>query len=60
MNDIPYASIVESLMHVQTYTRPDISFAVEILGLYKSNPGTKYHMLTYRGSDHLDVIEYLY
>ena len=64
MNDIPYASIVKSLMYAQTYTRPDIAFAVEILDHYQSNPGTNHwkatkkvlrylqgikdHMFTYR------------
>ena len=37
MNDIPYASIVRSLMYAQTYTRPDISFAVGMLGRYQRN-----------------------
>ena len=39
MNDIPYVSIVGSLMYAQTWTRPDISFAVGILGHYQSNLG---------------------
>ena len=74
MNDIPYALIVGSLMYAQTCTRQDISFAVWMLGRYQSNlgmdhwkvakkvlwylQGTKYHILTYRRSDHLDVIRY--
>ncbi|XP_047261181.1 secreted RxLR effector protein 161-like [Capsicum annuum] len=74
MIDIPYASIVRSLIYVQTCTRPDISFDVGMLGRYQSNPGmdhwkaakkvlrylqgTKDHMLTYRRSDHLDVVGY--
>ncbi|XP_047266247.1 secreted RxLR effector protein 161-like [Capsicum annuum] len=74
MNDIPYASIAGSLMYAQIYTRPDISFAVGMLGRYQSNPrmdhwkaakkvlrylqGTKDHMLTYRRFDHLDVVGY--
>lgn len=63
-----------SLNYVQTCTRPDISFAVGMLGQYQSNPGmdhwkaakkvlrylqgTKDLMLTYRRSDHLEVIGY--
>ena len=59
-------------MYAQTCTRPDISFAVGILGRYQSNPGldhwkaakkvlrylqgTKDHMLTYRKTDHLEVV----
>ena len=74
MKDIPYASIVGSLMYAQTCTRPYINFVVEMLGRYQSNPGmdhwkaakkvlrylqgTKDHMLTYRRSDHLDVVGY--
>ena len=75
MEQIPYASIVGSLMYAQTCTRPDISFAVGMLGRYQSNPGIdhwkptkkvlrylqgmKDRMLTYRRSDHLEVIGYL-
>ena len=74
MEQIPYASIVGSLMYAQTCTRPDISFAVGMLGRYQSNPGidhwkaakkvlrylqgTKDRMLTYKRSDHLEVIGY--
>ena len=39
MESIPYASLVGSLMYAQTCTRPDISFAVGMLGRYQSNPG---------------------
>jgi len=62
MENIPYASVVGSLMYAQTCTRLDISFAVGMLGRYQSNPrldhwktakkvlrylqGTKDHMLT--------------
>ena len=61
-------------MYAQTYTRPDIAFAVEILDHYQSNPGTNHwkatkkvlrylqgikdHMLAYRRSNHHDVIWY--
>ena len=74
MKNIPYASIVGSLMYAQTCTRPDISFAVSMLGRYQSNPGldhwkaakkvlrylqgTKDYMLTYRKSDNLETIGY--
>ncbi|XP_070056557.1 secreted RxLR effector protein 161-like [Nicotiana tomentosiformis] len=72
--DISYASIVGSLIYAQTCTRPDINFAVRMLDRYQSNPGmdhwkaankvlhylqgTEDYMLTYRRSDHLDVIGY--
>ena len=32
MESIPYASVVGSLMYLQTCTRPDISFTVGMLG----------------------------
>jgi len=76
MENIPYASIVGSLMYAQTCTRPYISFAVGMIGRYQSNPGldhwkvakkvlrylqgTKDHMLTYKRSNHLEVIGYTY
>ena len=74
MESIPYASLVGSLMYAQTCTRPDISFAVGMLGRYQSNPGidhwkagkkvlrylqgTKDYMLTYKRSSHLEVVGY--
>nr|ABW74556.1 copia-like pol polyprotein [Boechera divaricarpa] len=74
MKKVSYASVVGSLNYVQTCTRPDISFAVGMLGRYQSNPGmdhwkaakkvlrylqgTKDHMLTYRRTDHLEIIGY--
>ena len=39
MKNIPYAFAVESLMYAQVCTRPDIAFAVGMLGRYQSNPG---------------------
>ena len=39
MKNIPYASAVGSLMYAQVCTRPDIAFAVGVLGRYQSNPG---------------------
>ena len=39
MESIPYASVVGSFMYVQTYTWPDISFAIGMLGWYQSNLG---------------------
>ena len=74
MEEIPYASVVGSLMYAQTCTKPDISFAVGMLGRYQSNPrmdhwkaakkvmrylqGTKDFMLTFKRSDNLEVIGY--
>jgi hypothetical protein len=42
MESIPYASVVGSLMYAQTCTRPDISFAVGMLGRYQSNLGREH------------------
>ena len=39
MKNISYASAIGSLMYVQVCTRPDIEFAIEMLGRYQSNPG---------------------
>ncbi|XP_050895179.1 secreted RxLR effector protein 161-like [Lathyrus oleraceus] len=74
MKNIPYASVVGSLMYAQVCTRPDIAFTVGILGRYQSNPGmdhwkvakkvlrylkgTKDYMAMYRQTYNLDVIGY--
>eukprot|EP00253_Pinus_taeda_P009249 PITA_09249 len=39
MKNIPYASVVGSLMYAQVCTRPDIAFVVGMLGRYQSDPG---------------------
>ena len=39
MKNIPYASVVGSFMYAQVCTRPDIAYAVGVLGRYQSNPG---------------------
>ena len=38
IKNIPYASAVGSLMYAQVCTRPDITYAVGMLGRYQSNP----------------------
>lgn len=74
MKGIPYASIVGSLMYALVCTRPDISFAVGMLGRYQSNSGlahwqaakrvmrylkgTKYYRLTYKYADQLEMVGY--
>jgi hypothetical protein len=74
MYQIPYASLIGSLMYAQVCTRPDIAYITGMLGRYLSNPSinhwkttkrvlrylqrTKNHMLTYRRSDKLEVIGY--
>ena len=39
MKNTPYASAVGSLMYAQVCTRPDIAYAIVVLGLYQSNLG---------------------
>ena len=39
---ILYASSVESLTYAQTCTKPDISFAMRMLGIYQSNSGMEH------------------
>ncbi|RVW92399.1 Retrovirus-related Pol polyprotein from transposon TNT 1-94 [Vitis vinifera] len=74
MKNIPYASAVGSLMYAQVCTRPDIPFAVGMLGRYQSNPsidhwkaakkvmrylqGTKDYKLMYRRTSNLEVVGY--
>ena len=74
MKNIPYASAVGSLMYAQVCTRPDIAFAVGMLGRYQSNPskdhwkaakkvmrylqGTKDYKLMYRWTSNLEVVGY--
>ncbi|XP_074336307.1 secreted RxLR effector protein 161-like [Apium graveolens] len=71
---IPYASTMGSLIFAQLCTHPDISFTVGMLARYLTNPRmeqwkavkrvlrylkkTKDYMLTYRKSDHLEIIGY--
>ena len=74
MKAIPYAAALGSMMYAQVCTRPDISFAMGLLGRYQSNPGmehwkalkkvmrylqgTKDFKLTYEKTDHLEVVGY--
>ena len=74
MKNIPYASSVGSLVYAQICTRPDIAFAIGVLGRYQSNPGidhkrvakkvmrylqgTNDYMFMYRRTDSLEVIRY--
>ncbi|XP_060210849.1 secreted RxLR effector protein 161-like [Lycium barbarum] len=74
MDKIPYASAVGSLMYAQVCTPPDIACIVGMLGRCLNNPRmdhwkvvkrvmrylqrTKDYMLTYRKSDHLEMVAY--
>ena len=42
MREIPYASVVGSLMYVMLCTRPDICFAVGMVSRYQSKPGEEH------------------
>ena len=39
MKEVPYSSVVGSLMYTQVCTHPDIAFVVDMLGKYLSDPG---------------------
>ena len=70
----PYASLVGSLMYAQVCTRPDLAFAISVLGRYQSNPGeqhwvaakkvlrylqrTKSFMLVYKKVENLELVGY--
>ncbi|KAL5567939.1 hypothetical protein UlMin_024514 [Ulmus minor] len=62
MKMVPYSLVVGSLMYVQVCTRPDIAFAIGVLGRYLSGPGTSHwqsskdHMLTYWRTNNLDIV----
>ena len=74
MKNVHYSSTVGSLMYAQVYTRPNIAFAVSVLGRFMSNSGlihyqvvkkvfrylqgTKDHVFTYRRTNSLDVVGY--
>ncbi|GJX38892.1 zinc finger, CCHC-type containing protein [Tanacetum coccineum] len=40
VSQIEYSRVIDCLMYVMTFTRPDIAFAVDKLSRYTSNPGT--------------------
>ncbi|RVW13160.1 Retrovirus-related Pol polyprotein from transposon TNT 1-94 [Vitis vinifera] len=74
MERFPYASAIGSLMYAQVCTHPDIAYIIGMLGRYLSNLGmdhwkkakrvmrylqrTKDYMLTYRRSNHLEIVGY--
>ncbi|XP_074300973.1 secreted RxLR effector protein 161-like [Silene latifolia] len=74
MKNVPYASAVGSIIYAQVCTRPDIAYAVGVLGRYQSKSGsnhwkaakkvlryvhgTKDYMLMYRRTDRLEVVGY--
>ncbi|XP_059436920.1 secreted RxLR effector protein 161-like [Corylus avellana] len=74
MKSISYASAVGNLLYAHVCTRSDIAMAVGMLSRYQSNPGlehwkaekkvmrylqgTKDYSLTYKHTDHLEVVGY--
>lgn len=75
MKNISYASVVESLMYIQVYTRFNIAFAVGMLKRYQSNSsidhwsatkkimkylqGNKDYKFMYKQTNNLEIIKYL-
>ena len=44
MSNIPYASVVGSLMYAMLCTRPDIAYAVSVVSQFQANPGEQHWM----------------
>ena len=44
MSRIPYASAVRSLMYAMLCTTPDICYAMRVICIYQSNPGTDHYI----------------
>lgn len=42
MQDVPYRKLVGSLNYIATHTRPDISYAVNVLCQFMANPGREH------------------
>ncbi|XP_068331634.1 secreted RxLR effector protein 161-like [Pyrus communis] len=45
IKDKPYASLVSSVMYAQVCTRPELAFALSVLGRFQSNQGFLIGML---------------
>ncbi|RDX94384.1 hypothetical protein CR513_23240, partial [Mucuna pruriens] len=60
MENVPYTSIIGSLMYVQVCTCPNIAFVISVLGRYlsKLGMGTKEKFLTYKRSNNFELIGY--
>ena len=74
MKNIPYASIVSSIIYVQVCTIPDIVFIVSMFGIYQSSPGMdhwrsakkvlrylqgmKEYLLMYRQTDNCSLLNF--
>lgn len=42
MEDVPYASVVGSLMYVQICTKSDITYAISVFGIFQANTGIEH------------------
>lgn len=42
MQNIPYVSTIDSLIHAMVCTRPDIAYAVGVMSRFLSNPGKQH------------------
>ena len=49
IKDIPYSSIVGILMYSAVCTRPDIAYAVSVLGRYLANLGNEHWVAVKKG-----------
>lgn len=43
MSQVPYASVIGSIMYFMTCTRPDISYALSMVNWYKDNVGDSHY-----------------
>jgi hypothetical protein len=55
MKAVPYAQVVDSLMYAMMSTRPDICYAVGLVGRYQSNPGKAHWQAVKRLFRHLQM-----
>ncbi|XP_048336999.1 secreted RxLR effector protein 161-like [Ziziphus jujuba] len=39
MNNVPYSSVIRSIMYLMISTRPDLAHAISVLSRFMSNPG---------------------
>ncbi|XP_031252927.1 secreted RxLR effector protein 161-like [Pistacia vera] len=42
MENVPYSNAIGSVMYAMISTRPDLSFAISLLSMFMSNPGTEH------------------
>ncbi len=48
MKNVPYASVVGSLMYAMMCSRPNICYAISMVSEYQSNPGQAYWKVVLR------------